>query len=741
MANKITYGDKVGIVPKVIHTAQFWDDDANEIKNKHNLNDDRISAVEIGQTVAALSYATLALLPVTGVINTVYKVTNDATVANNGYYHWDGAVYVKDASTANGTITDGNTEAVNGGTVFDEFVSRDFIAANHDQANNIFDDNDATVSGFIDNAGILQPGSFESTDYIDLTRWNYILIRTKLFGGASVCFYNSSKVFISEVTTIKDDLLRTYNVDKVVDAVYIRACIRSADVDDMLLQGFGNQITIENLADADEATNADVALLDARVVDNESLLGSIENGTLSDNYVDEATGLLISSVLFKTTDYILIYGKESLSITTAIFGDMNGWFYDSSFDPLQVMTLEKDVAYVPKTNTEIVPAGAYYMRIPIRVEQVASLALSAITYNLTNPASLALTHDLDLATIETIITPTTEGFINADGTYSANTNGWQATDYVRVYAGDYEATVFIEDTYEVFQCRYDLNKNFIDYLTTPYQNLSTFKFTITEDSYIRVSSRYTDIILKSFSLADIVHKIQVGSNIINGSIFTSYGDSITALNTWQEYMNSYYGFTTMYNRGIGGTTATETASVAAVTLDGEYISRPGSGTYPPPGTEGVDYIIIDSSGSNTERVDTIPVDTQLLTVFFGANDAVTAQPLGTVNDAGVATFYGAWNNMVTNIFARVPLATVVFIDLFSHDTETTYPSNFEDYREAIRVISKKWKIALVELSETGINSNNINDYTSDGIHPNDAGSLKIANAVIGALNSKYVIKF
>lgn len=46
MANKITYADKVGINPKTTHINQVWDDDMNEIKTKHNLNDDRITTVE-----------------------------------------------------------------------------------------------------------------------------------------------------------------------------------------------------------------------------------------------------------------------------------------------------------------------------------------------------------------------------------------------------------------------------------------------------------------------------------------------------------------------------------------------------------------------------------------------------------------------------------------------------------------------------------------------------------------------
>ena len=46
MANYISYADKVGLIAKTTHVNQWWDDDANEVKIKHNLNDDRITVVE-----------------------------------------------------------------------------------------------------------------------------------------------------------------------------------------------------------------------------------------------------------------------------------------------------------------------------------------------------------------------------------------------------------------------------------------------------------------------------------------------------------------------------------------------------------------------------------------------------------------------------------------------------------------------------------------------------------------------
>jgi len=44
-------------------------------------------------------YLTYADLPNPGNVNNHYKVTQDPTAANNGYYHWNGTAYVKDSDT------------------------------------------------------------------------------------------------------------------------------------------------------------------------------------------------------------------------------------------------------------------------------------------------------------------------------------------------------------------------------------------------------------------------------------------------------------------------------------------------------------------------------------------------------------------------------------------------------------------------------------------------------------------
>ena len=78
-----------------------------------------LELLQDNQYSGVIVYETLLELPVTGVINTSYKVTNDDVLSsNNGYYHWSGSAYVKDANLANGLVESGNTDAVSGGAVF-----------------------------------------------------------------------------------------------------------------------------------------------------------------------------------------------------------------------------------------------------------------------------------------------------------------------------------------------------------------------------------------------------------------------------------------------------------------------------------------------------------------------------------------------------------------------------------------------------------------------------------------------
>jgi len=74
-------------------------------------------------------YLTYADLPNPGNVNNHYKVTQDQTAANNGYYHWDGTAYVKDDNLASVELKEFSRwnefelEPVNSSTLSIDFIS------------------------------------------------------------------------------------------------------------------------------------------------------------------------------------------------------------------------------------------------------------------------------------------------------------------------------------------------------------------------------------------------------------------------------------------------------------------------------------------------------------------------------------------------------------------------------------------------------------------------------------------
>lgn len=119
--NKLTYHDKSNPVAVVNRKIQATAEDFNEIKAAVNNNavdvQNKYDELKENQYTGVVVYETLAGLPVTGTLLVSYKVSNDPTPSNNGFYHWNGSVYVKDADLVNGAISTGETQAITGDKV------------------------------------------------------------------------------------------------------------------------------------------------------------------------------------------------------------------------------------------------------------------------------------------------------------------------------------------------------------------------------------------------------------------------------------------------------------------------------------------------------------------------------------------------------------------------------------------------------------------------------------------------
>jgi hypothetical protein len=86
-------------------------------------NTSDIADLVAGQTAGVIVYQTKSALdasaPPTGDEDASFKVVNDGTSSNNGYYSWNGSIFVKDADLVVNTIDENNTsDAVSGAAVF-----------------------------------------------------------------------------------------------------------------------------------------------------------------------------------------------------------------------------------------------------------------------------------------------------------------------------------------------------------------------------------------------------------------------------------------------------------------------------------------------------------------------------------------------------------------------------------------------------------------------------------------------
>ena len=108
------------------------------------------------------------LLGVTGVLNTSYKVTNDPDTALNGYYHWTGSAYVKDANLVSSVLDIADTaEGLSGKAVYDYVKKSKYVTIVYDEPTDFINFN--TVSNTIE-----FPASFfvSGIDFFGYTRIN-----------------------------------------------------------------------------------------------------------------------------------------------------------------------------------------------------------------------------------------------------------------------------------------------------------------------------------------------------------------------------------------------------------------------------------------------------------------------------------------------------------------------------------------------------------------------------------------
>jgi len=194
----------------------------------------------------------------------------------------------------------------------------------------------------------------------------------------------------------------------------------------------------------------------------------------------------------------------------------------------------------------------------------------------------------------------------------------------------------------------------------------------------------------------------------------SMGDSITAANGWQPLVVEALGLLST-NGGDGGTT---------------LALRPDGGN-------------AATAMSQPTRINLIPDNSQLVTVFAGANDYRQDLPLGEQGSTDPMTFWGALQECRDRISARVPDAKIVFMSPMFRDGSPFFGGQqvnnvghvIEDYADAVIRFCNEEELDCVNLMYgTGHDLSTNLLYTTDRVHPNLQGNQMIARELVAVLN-------
>lgn len=211
------------------------------------------------------------------------------------------------------------------------------------------------------------------------------------------------------------------------------------------------------------------------------------------------------------------------------------------------------------------------------------------------------------------------------------------------------------------------------------------------------------------------------SNQWQGKTWNTLGDSITDFGIYQPKVKALLGLESFANYGK---TATEIC-------DGKSAQSSDQATYGLP--------------MSIRYVDMTPT-ADLVTIFGGTNDFGHNEPLGTVTDATIATFYGAIKVMLEGIITVNPTAKVaIFTPLqrtFTGDAGVVGMTNalglhLVDYVNAIIEVAAIYSVPVLDLyRRAGISPQNATNFLADGLHPNDAGYERIAKMMGNFLSNE-----
>ena len=144
------------------------------------------------------------------------------------------------------------------------------------------------------------------------------------------------------------------------------------------------------------------------------------------------------------------------------------------------------------------------------------------------------------------------------------------------------------------------------------------------------------------------------------------------------------------------------------------------------------------------RVEELIPDADIVVIFGGTNDFGGSDPsLGFITDRTEDTFYGAYHCLIRKLVDRYPNGKIVIATPLHRMTEDDYTYNEQAgrrggtllrYVRAIREIAEFYGLSVADLYRNCPLQPRMpghkQRYMPDGLHPNDAGHVRIAEAFL-----------
>jgi len=141
-------------------------------------------------------------------------------------------------------------------------------------------------------------------------------------------------------------------------------------------------------------------------------------------------------------------------------------------------------------------------------------------------------------------------------------------------------------------------------------------------------------------------------------------------------------------------------------------------------------MIVDEESGIGRVPDVLKAAPDIVIILYGSNDFAQSRPLGDADRFQQGTFYWDYDTVLRGLIENLPDTQIALSTLAYRadaDTPNALGLTLEDYNEAVRKLSERYHLRLVDsYANAGIDRRNFAALSADDAHLNDDGHQRLA---------------